>query len=119
VVAQLAARHGIRVTLVPSPVYGGTIAIVIIPPDLVSTIHLRSLPTPEATTVDPGSLARAPIAPPAALSRRHAPLDTDPTATPSAVPRPQPSIFERPVDPGPGWSGSGRSGPRSGTDEPQ
>jgi hypothetical protein len=115
VVAQLAARHGIRVTLVPSPVYGGTKAVVIIPPNLASTIDLRSVPTPETTTVNPGSLARAPIAPPApsgavspdlasppaALPRRRAPLDTGPTATPSAVPRPQPSIFERPVDPGP------------------
>jgi signal transduction histidine kinase len=37
VVAQLAARHGIRVTLAPSPAYGGTRVIVLLPNSIISS----------------------------------------------------------------------------------
>jgi hypothetical protein len=36
VVAQLAARHGIRVTLTPSPAYGGTRVVVLLPMSVVA-----------------------------------------------------------------------------------
>ncbi|GIJ51866.1 histidine kinase [Virgisporangium aliadipatigenens] len=44
VVGILAGRHGIRVTLRPSP-YGGVTAIVLIPPDLIGGTPRRELPS--------------------------------------------------------------------------
>jgi signal transduction histidine kinase len=47
VVSSLAARHGIRVTLRPSP-YGGVTAIVLLPPEVVVTGRHRALDGPTA-----------------------------------------------------------------------
>ena len=52
VVAQLAARHGIRVTLVPSPAYGGTCVVVLIPFQLLQD---DSSPSPDAVETVPSS----------------------------------------------------------------
>jgi signal transduction histidine kinase len=57
VVAQLAARHGVRVTLVPSPAYGGTCVVVLIPFQLIDD---GSSPSPDAVDTVPSSPAPAP-----------------------------------------------------------
>ncbi|MFF5259006.1 nitrate- and nitrite sensing domain-containing protein [Actinomadura viridis] len=62
VVARLAARHGVRVSLRPSP-YGGTTAIVLLPRDLLVPVE-RSEAAPPA--VPPAALPAAPPAAPPA-----------------------------------------------------
>ncbi|HET9654552.1 MAG TPA: sensor histidine kinase [Kineosporiaceae bacterium] len=103
VVAQLAARQGIRVTLTPSPAYGGTRAVILIPSDIVATIDLDSPSAAETTTVEPVSLAPGRIAeyapsgavvpgvapPDASLPHRQAPWHADPAVIPSADAQPQ------------------------------
>ncbi|MEW2469742.1 nitrate- and nitrite sensing domain-containing protein [Streptomyces sp. NPDC046994] len=65
VVARLATRHGIGVTLRPSP-YGGTTAIVLVPDDIV----VRRSPSPRKM-------------PPAEAGRGPGPLGAGPSAAPS------------------------------------
>ncbi|MER7973262.1 nitrate- and nitrite sensing domain-containing protein, partial [Streptomyces sp. NPDC096080] len=59
VVAQLATRHGIAVTLRPSP-FGGTSAIVLLPHDIV----VREIPEPPAAEPDLDPRATEPAPPP-------------------------------------------------------
>jgi signal transduction histidine kinase len=58
VVAQLAARHGIRVTLTPSPAYGGTRVVVLLPNEIVSQdgTDTGELPVVEAPDRSPRHL---------------------------------------------------------------
>ncbi|MEU3948671.1 nitrate- and nitrite sensing domain-containing protein [Streptomyces sp. NPDC029526] len=58
VISQLAHRHGIAVTLRPSP-YGGTTAIVLVPHDVV----VREAPDDRSAAPDPGTTTTAPDAP--------------------------------------------------------
>ncbi|MGX4689153.1 sensor histidine kinase [Streptomyces sp. JNUCC 63] len=82
VIAQLATRHGIAVTLRSSP-YGGTTAIVLIPHDIV----VRETPGSEApgtTAADAdatGATAAAEAAPPARTGPHAAPARTAPAPT--------------------------------------
>ncbi|MFI6484873.1 nitrate- and nitrite sensing domain-containing protein [Nonomuraea sp. NPDC050663] len=78
VVGMLAARHGIQVTLKPSP-YGGTTAIVLLPSELM-----------ESAQQDPAPLTE-PVAVAAGLPRR-----TRKTAMPLAAPTPEPPPVELP-----------------------
>jgi signal transduction histidine kinase len=116
VVAQLAVQHGIRVTLLPSPAYGGTKAVVLIPSSLVATGDLLSLPTAEARSADPVSPASAPVAltassgtvasgsvpPRAPLHRRRRSARSDATTAPPVSPHPEPLPLGRPNGPDPG-----------------
>jgi hypothetical protein len=87
VVAKLAQRHGIRVHLRPSP-YGGAVAIVLIPTELLAdTDGVAAGPdtavpdTAEPVAADGNQVGPAPQ--PAALPRRHAATARS-TPTPSA-----------------------------------
>ncbi|MFF0309438.1 nitrate- and nitrite sensing domain-containing protein [Streptosporangium sp. NPDC004379] len=80
VVTQLAARHGIRVTLRPSP-FGGTTAIVLLPNELMAEPSApRAAHLADAGRLSPGGLPRR--------VRRTAPALTAPATTPSAAPAP-------------------------------
>ncbi|MDT0438441.1 MULTISPECIES: nitrate- and nitrite sensing domain-containing protein [Streptomyces] len=84
VVAQLATRHGIAVTLRPSP-FGGTSAIVLLPHDIV----VREIPEPPAAEPDLDPRATEPAPPPepvAPVPARSAPVPPAPPA-PGAAPR--------------------------------
>jgi signal transduction histidine kinase len=86
VVAQLAARHGIRATLVPSPAYGGTRVVVLIP------FHLIEGPSPSLAAVEAAPAAPVPAV--AATPAGPRPPSRDPftaaqphqASTPGAVP---------------------------------
>jgi signal transduction histidine kinase len=47
VVGQLASRHGVRVTLTPSPAYGGTRVVVLLPNSLIASDPFVDLPRGE------------------------------------------------------------------------
>jgi signal transduction histidine kinase len=89
VVAQLAARQGIRVTLTPSPAYGGTRVVVLIPSNLIDSGETRS-PVKEGTPPqDPapaiaGPPTAAPISPVPPIPALTAPAPTplDPSTSP-------------------------------------
>jgi signal transduction histidine kinase len=50
VVGQLASRHGIRVTITPSPAYGGTRVVVLLPSTLISGDPALSMPREHANS---------------------------------------------------------------------
>lgn len=94
VVAQLAARQGIRVTLTPSPAYGGTKAVVLIPSVLITTADPRSFAAVEAGPVEPPAppvqassvpVAGASPAPPTAYGSAPTQLPAFPTPPASAT----------------------------------
>ncbi|MFG1697334.1 nitrate- and nitrite sensing domain-containing protein [Nonomuraea sp. NPDC049309] len=66
VVGMLAARHGVKVTLKPSP-YGGTTAIVLVPASLVEPLAPPAPPEPEPVPV---SVVRSEPTGPGGLPRR-------------------------------------------------
>ncbi|CAM5501178.1 sensor histidine kinase [Streptomyces fumanus] len=102
VVARLAHRHGIQVTLRPSP-YGGTTAVVLVPPEVV----VREVP--EAGPGDgPGDERALPARQPAAPPCAPAPAPVDPAA-PAPLPR---------RVPGTSLVAELREEPASGPDEP-
>jgi signal transduction histidine kinase len=80
VVARLAARHGIRVSLNPSP-YGGTTAVVLLPHDLVVPAEQMNAPKPESAA-EPVS---TPLAAPVPAAENPAPNSAPP---PMAAPTP-------------------------------
>ncbi|GAA1623368.1 sensor histidine kinase [Catellatospora bangladeshensis] len=83
VVARLAARHGIRVTLRPSP-YGGLTAVVLLPRDLVVD---GQGPLPQVTPAAPpaGALPAAPAAP-AEVPMKVDVISSDDPAAPAELP---------------------------------
>lgn len=94
VVAQLAARQGIRVTLTPSPAYGGTKAVVLIPTELTTTADPRSFAAVEAGPVEqpapPVPVSSVPAAeaspvPPAAFAPAPTQLQAFPVPPPSTT----------------------------------
>jgi Nitrate and nitrite sensing/Histidine kinase-, DNA gyrase B-, and HSP90-like ATPase len=78
VVAQLAARHGIRVTLTPSPAYGGTRVVAL-------------LPTTALASMDP-SRALAPGRAPALSSAPEVTPTPEPTLAPAPTLAPTPEL---------------------------
>ncbi|MFJ1968754.1 nitrate- and nitrite sensing domain-containing protein [Streptomyces sp. NPDC087903] len=90
VIARLATRHGIDVTLRPSP-YGGTTAIVLLPQDIVVR-EVPEAPTPEAAPAEPPREARPAV--PARTSDTAAPALAVANGAPAPLPRrvPQTSL---------------------------
>ncbi|MFF3482527.1 nitrate- and nitrite sensing domain-containing protein [Streptomyces sp. NPDC002701] len=84
VIARLATRHGIAVTLRPSP-YGGTTAIVLIPHDIV----VRESPESAGGTLAESLEARTPAVEPAAAAAR---------STSAGAAEPDGPTHERPRD---------------------
>lgn len=81
VVAQLGARHGVKVRLRPSP-YGGVTAVALVPTDLVVAAATRALPG------RPPDLADVPAGPgPGTVDATAARRDGEPTAEPSPTGR--------------------------------
>ena len=63
VVGQLASRHGVRVTITPSPAYGGTRVVVLLPSTLLAGDPALGMPreqmdTPPDSTGTPGTPSR-------------------------------------------------------------
>ncbi|MDR6980010.1 signal transduction histidine kinase [Streptomyces sp. 3330] len=85
VIAQLATRHGITVTLRSSP-YGGTTAIVLVPHDIV----VREAPGPSAPTAD-DSAGPTPDRPLAPGSHRPSPAGNTPDSPSSTSRAPLPT----------------------------
>jgi signal transduction histidine kinase len=65
VVAQLAARQGIRVTLSPSPAYGGTKAVLLVPADLTREVSQHTLAAVQSGPSQPPASLPLPIGLPA------------------------------------------------------
>ncbi len=96
VVAQLAARHGIKVSLIDSPHYGGTRAVVLIPTAVLSA--------PEAETAD--SAEPSGESGPRADEQEPAPVPASIPIPPAQIPRPHRRHQSRP-----GESSAPRTGP--------
>ncbi|WP_435614771.1 nitrate- and nitrite sensing domain-containing protein [Streptomyces coelicoflavus] len=111
VVARLAHRHGITVTLRPSP-YGGTTAIVLIPHDIVVRgADGTGTPANGGGTPRTAGFPHVPAPAPAAPSPASAPSSSEPGAEPvrsaDSVPGPEPVPDAGPV-PAAGPAGGGR-----------
>ncbi|WP_242889709.1 sensor histidine kinase [Actinomadura litoris] len=123
VVARLAARHGVKVALQPSP-YGGTTAIVLVPHSLVvldEELQLTRGPAgarvPEAAL--PALAGPASYSPPSYTPQAEPPAEPAPSEPPPTVPHPA-----EPVDEGaqavvdPPAPSNGRSRPGGADPEP-
>jgi signal transduction histidine kinase len=88
VVAQLAARQGIRVTLTPSPAYGGTRVVVLIPSSLINSDESCSPVRDDAPPPDPA---------PAVAVPQDSPPDNAPEPGTGSVPVATPPELGRPA----------------------
>ncbi|HEU4423634.1 MAG TPA: sensor histidine kinase [Pilimelia sp.] len=86
VVARLARRHGVQVRLRPSP-YGGTTAIVLVPPELVA-VELEEAPAGLALARRPAHAERVVELGPADVT----PLDRGPANEPANEPAREPAV---------------------------
>jgi len=92
VIAQLARSQGIRVTLTPSPAYGGTKAVVLLPNEVIDTSEM----------VEQSLTSTAPSVP---SGRRLSPVIDRPALTFAPEPSPEPSPEPRPEPSRASWSG--------------
>lgn len=111
VVASLARRHGIRVELNTS-IYGGTQAVVVLPPELAGTVEPADAPAARPAAL-PGPAAPRPAVPPQPSApqpsspqpARHQPSSQQQSPPePPPLPSPQPASSEQPAYPQPASS---------------
>ncbi|GAA4607818.1 signal transduction histidine kinase [Actinoplanes octamycinicus] len=115
VVARLAARRGIRVRLIPSPM-GGTVAEVMLPAEILVKLAQPAPVAPPAPPMEPvrrggrtatpikmemqvawfdTAAATGPAVPRGLPTAGYAPAPAQPIAAPPAVPKPRPSAEDR------------------------
>lgn len=97
VVATIAQRHNLKVTLRPSP-YNGTQAIIVFPPEAIDT----TLTAPRAVAAKPAPAPAELEAPSAAVSATPAPAaPAPPPSVPSTPSAPEPALASsQPTEPG-------------------